>query len=51
MNEAKIVLGDSVVYCNSLQQCLDNTDLCIVATLWKEFEHLEVGVPIINCWK
>jgi hypothetical protein len=24
-------------------------DLCIVATPWKEFEHLEVSVPIINC--
>jgi len=51
MNEAKLVLGDSVVYCNSLQQCVENADLCIVATPWKEFEHLEVGVPVINCWK
>jgi len=51
MNEAKIILGDDVVYCNSLEQCVENTDLCIVATPWKEFEHLEVDVPVINCWK
>jgi len=51
MNEAKPILGDSVVYCNSLQQCVENADLCIIATPWKEFEHLEVGVPVINCWK
>ena len=50
MNAAKLILGDSVVYCNSLQQCVENTDLCIVATPWKEFEHLEVSVPVINCW-
>jgi len=50
MNEAKLILGDNVVYCNSLQQCVENTDLCIVATPWKEFEHLEVSVPVINCW-
>jgi len=24
-------------------------DLCIVATPWKEFERLEVSVPVINC--
>jgi len=51
INEAKLILSDSVVYCNSLQQCVENTDLCIVATPWKEFEHLEVDVPVINCWK
>ena len=50
MNEAKIVLGDSFVYCNSLKRCVENIDLCIVATPWKEFEHLEVSVPVINCW-
>lgn len=50
MNEAKLVLGDSVVYCNSLQQCVENTDLCVVATPWKEFEHFKVSVPVINCW-
>lgn len=50
MDEARTILGDSVVYCDSLQQCVENTDLCIVATPWKEFEHLEVGVPVINCW-
>ena len=50
MNEAKPILGDSVDYSNSLQQCVENTDLCIVATPWKEFKHLEVSVPVINCW-
>lgn len=51
MNEAKLILSDSVIYCNSLEQCVENTDLCIIATPWKEFEHLEVSVPVINCWK
>ncbi len=50
MDEAKLILGDDVIYCNSLQQCVEDTDLCIVATPWKEFAHLEVGVPIIDCW-
>ena len=50
INQAKKILGDSVIYCNSLQKCVENTDLCIVATPWKEFEHLEVSVPLISCW-
>ena len=50
MNEARLILGDNVVYCNSLQQCVENTGLCIVATPWKEFKHLKVSVPVINCW-
>ncbi len=51
MDEAKPVLADSVAYCNSVEQCVENADLCIIATPWKEFEHLKVDIPVINCWK
>lgn len=50
MNEAKSIIGDAVMFCDSLYECLSNIDLCIVATPWKEFENLKVDVPVINMW-
>lgn len=50
MNEAKSIIGDSVIFCNSIHDCLNNVDLCIVATPWKEFKNLKVDVPVIDLW-
>ncbi len=50
MSEAKSVIGDSVIFCDSLHECLNNIDLYIITTPWKEFKNLDVGVPSIKIW-
>lgn len=38
--EARKVLGDSVVYADSLESCLSDVDAVILVTRWKQFEKV-----------
>ncbi len=51
MKEARYVLGDKVIYSQTIDECLDKVDLCIFATPWKEFENISYKKYIIDPWK
>ncbi len=58
MDEARKVLNDSVTYADSIQQCLEQTGVLVIATPWPEFETamLQKGNPspkpiIIDGWR
>ena len=59
LNAAKSILGDTVVYCSNIKDCLNNTDLCIIAVPWDEYKYLtqedfvkSMRTPIVyDCWR
>lgn len=59
LDNARLVLGDGVKYSASIEDCLKDTELCILATLWKEFETLQSETlrrnmkepRILDCWR
>lgn len=58
LDNARKILGNTVMYCSSLEECLDGTKLVILATPWDEFRNLEStlvrkkGIKIIlDCWR
>jgi UDPglucose 6-dehydrogenase len=40
LEKARKVLGDKVVYCETIEECLIGSDLCILATEWPEYKEL-----------
>jgi UDPglucose 6-dehydrogenase len=40
LKKAKKILGDRVVYCKTIEDCLTGSDLCILATEWPEYKEL-----------
>ncbi len=59
MNNAKKVLGEGVKYANSVEECLKETEFCILATPWDEFKNLKpedfrksMKKPmLLDCWR
>ena len=43
MDNARKVLGENVEYASSLENCLEDADLCILATEWPEYWRLNEG--------
>ena len=41
LENARRVLGNKVEYCSSIEECLQGSDLCILATEWPEYEELD----------
>ncbi len=41
MDNVKKVLGDRISYSNSIYECLENTDSCMLVTEWDEFKKLQ----------
>ncbi|MEM0452786.1 MAG: UDP-glucose/GDP-mannose dehydrogenase family protein [Nitrososphaerota archaeon] len=41
LEKAKKILGDRVIYCRTIEECLSNSDLCIVATEWSEYKEIK----------
>ncbi len=42
---------DGISYCNSLEDCIDNANVIIIATEWQEFKILEtmnIKIPVID---
>ena len=59
---AKRVLGDSVFYADSIDQCIRKSDVTVIVTPWKCFEQLDPGAfdsngtsksrkVLIDCWR
>lgn len=41
-----------VEYCDSVSECLKDSDLCIIATPWPEFADLDLkGMTVLDCWR
>jgi UDPglucose 6-dehydrogenase len=50
-DNAKKIFNDSVEYAPSKEDCVKNTDLCMIVTEWKEFKELvlsSINCPIID---
>ncbi len=59
IENAKKLLGDRVKYANSIDECLQDTTLCILVTPWPEFKKLKPDdfikkmkkPALIDCWR
>jgi len=57
MDQARLVLGDSVTWCSSAAQCVQASSLTVLLTPWKEFLALDPavwsrpGATVIDCWR
>ena len=59
MKNAEVVLGNSVVFAKSPQECVQRADVVVIATPWNEFKHLpKKGLcrngsrrVLIECWR
>jgi nucleotide sugar dehydrogenase len=59
MENAKKILGNNVIYASSSKECIQNSDVIVIATPWKEFQNIKSawlkrknGQPIlIDCWR
>ena len=43
MDNARKILGNDVEYASTLESCLEDADLCILATEWPEYKELSEG--------
>lgn len=41
LEKAKKILGDRVIYCRTIEECLTGSDLCILGTEWAEYKELK----------
>ena len=41
LEKAKKILGDRVIYCKTIEECLTGSDLCILTTEWAEYKELK----------
>ena len=55
MESARKVLGDSVQYSRSAEDCVRSSDLVVLATPWPEFQKLNArlfkGKAVLDCWR
>ena len=62
MEEARQFLGESVLFADSAEQCIQRSDVTVITTPWKCFEQLEPGLfdvngsshprkVLIDCWR
>ena len=59
MENAKKVLGNKVIFADSLKECLENSDLILIAIPWEEFKNINPAYLkrkgsqpiIIDCWR
>lgn len=59
MENARGVLGSSIKYASSMEECLRDAELCILATPWKDFGKLKaedftksMKQPVLlDCWR
>ncbi|RKY33481.1 MAG: UDP-glucose/GDP-mannose dehydrogenase family protein [Candidatus Omnitrophota bacterium] len=54
---ARGVFGDEVGYARSTSECIEKSDVVLIATPWKEFEELDFkkikhkDIVILDCWR
>jgi len=58
MNQAKRFLDASVRYCESAEDCIQQSNLVVITTPWEEFKELDPGVfgksgtrVLVDCWR
>jgi UDPglucose 6-dehydrogenase len=56
MENAKGVLGDTVEYSKSKEDCISNVDLAVIAVPWKEFKQIDFKkankmMAVLDCWR
>jgi UDPglucose 6-dehydrogenase len=55
MESARAELGDSVTYARSADECVQASDLVVLATPWPEFQELSPrifkGKVVFDCWR
>lgn len=57
MDNAMKVLGEKVYYADSIEDCLKDSELCIVATEWGEFKDITEALTymktprLLDCWR
>jgi len=52
LEEARKILGNTVTYEKSLDDCVKNADIIILATPWRSFSTINAdGKVIIDCWR
>ena len=44
LKKARGILGDKVEYCLTIEECLRDSDLCIIATEWPEYREIDVEI-------
>ena len=54
MANARAILGASVKYETTAEDCVDKSDICVVGTPWKQFSRLSPALfekkTVIDCW-
>lgn len=51
MDNTRNIFGDSIAYCKSKEECIDDADACLIVTDWEEFKDMDISsvkVPIID---
>jgi UDPglucose 6-dehydrogenase len=55
MENAKALLSNKVNYCNSATECVQLSDLIVLATPWKEFLSIDFNLfkdkTVVDCWR
>lgn len=55
MENARKILGATVAFAPSLEQCVGEADVIVITTPWPEFKSLELENPghptVIDCWR
>jgi UDPglucose 6-dehydrogenase len=55
MESARTILGDSICYAESVQQCLSTASACVVTTTAQEFKSVEQlardSTVVVDCWR
>lgn len=57
--QKELPANENLTYCSSINECLADTDLCVIATPWPEFSKIEANhfrmlmrTPILlDCWR
>lgn len=58
LNKAHYILGGQVTYCSSIDECINESEICIIATPWEEFKELsslylkkKAIKGVFDCWR
>ena len=59
MENAKKILGDRIAFASSLKECLQNSNVAVIATPWQEFRNInpawlegKTEKPVlVDCWR
>ena len=58
-DNAELICGEGIVYCETIEECLNQSQLCVIAVPWKEFASITSQTfkscmkhpAIYDCWR